>query len=142
MTGGVPLQWYLLHDMMMHPSGRDVIWGWYAAMQQGHPAVAGSGCTAANYYQVFDYPQYPDMWALANGTTMPPGPGTSNSYATIQGGQPADGRDHSQYNQSPYLQGLVDFFSGSSPTPVQPAAPPSTRRWFAGLSRSAVRLGS
>jgi hypothetical protein len=144
----LPFNWWLQHDSFAHPSGRDLVWGWYAALQQGSPIAPGSGFTAANYFQVFDSPQYGQMWVLSYDACQPPGLGASNAFATIQGGQPADGHDHNQYNQSPYFQGLVDFFSVSSPTPVQPVPTRRTRPWFnglspsaAGLSRPAVRMG-
>ncbi len=136
----VELYTFLENDSMSHPTGRDAVYGWYTAMQQGCPTMVGGGATAACYYQLFDAAQFPDMWVLSRGVCQPPGPGTANSFATIQGGPPADGHDHNQTNRSTYFQGLVDFFSASSP--AQPTPVPRTRRWFAGLTRTGVRLGS
>ena len=111
------------------------------ACQIGSPTQTGSGAVLANWYQMFSPVDYPYLWSLAYGTAQPPGPGTSNRFATIQGGQPADGHDHNQGGQSAYMQGFVDWFDASSPAPIQPTYRSPTRRWFAGLGRPLVRLG-
>src|SRR5262249_11167418 len=41
--GTVPLQSFLMHDSFLHPSGRDLVKGWYLAVQQGSPVLSGSG---------------------------------------------------------------------------------------------------
>lgn len=138
-TGTVPLQFYVNHDMFAHPSARDLWYGWFCAVQQGYPPVSGSGATAANYYQLYSYDATPPSyhsWILSHGQEQMPGPGLSSQYATIAGGWPADAHDHNQANaQSPAFQGLVDFFSGSSEgAPTVTATTPATRATEVGVT--------
>jgi hypothetical protein len=150
-----PLGYWLGHDSFAHPSARDLTYGWYATCQQGCPTVPGGGAGLAMYYQMYDsIGTYGQMWVMAYGSHQPPGDGLAyayggaqqsswpaNKYATIQGGLPADGHDHNQYNSSPALQGWRDWFAAMGPIQPTPSAAPRPRRWFAGLRRPVTRLG-
>ncbi len=153
--GTVPLAYALGHDSFAHPSARDLTWGWYATCQQGCPTVPGGGAGLAMYYQMYDgVGTYGNMWVMAYGSHQPPGDGLAyayggeqqvswpaNKYATIQGGLPADGHDHNQYNSSPALQGWRDWFTAMGPIQPTPTPTPRPRRWFAGLRRPVTRPG-
>jgi hypothetical protein len=149
---GTPFQVQLLHDCFAHPSFRDVQWGWYAACQLGDQTLSGGGAVVANDYQLYNNVGYASMWAMGYGPAQPPGDGLlyaydatgshswpANQFATIQGGLPADNRDHNggtPGNTSPALQGLRDWFEVSSPLPAQPTKPGRPRRWFSGLGQA------
>lgn len=106
-------------DCLAHPSARDLAYGWFALCQQGDPTTPGSGASLACYYQAFCPTP---IWSLAQGVGQVAGPGTSNKYATYQGGFPADGHEHAggpAGNVSPLLQGLQDWGAAvAGPTPA------------------------
>jgi hypothetical protein len=118
----VPFQFDLMHDSVLHPSGRDLTYGWLAACQQGDPTLTGSGAVAACYYQLYSAPSFPFMWYTSLGVAEPPGDGTGNGFATIQGGQPADAHDHDRGGTAAYMQGLLDWSAL--------AVPPRSRTFF------------
>ncbi len=143
----VPFQYQLLHDSFSHPSFRDAVWTWYSWCQTGCQTV-GPGAAGANYFSMYSVISYPNMWVLSNGDMQVPGAGTSNKFATPQGGVAFDGHDHlggASPNQTTGLQGLIDWFGATAPVPISPTptpTPTSTRRWFSGLRRPVMRLGS
>ena len=152
-----PILYLLEHDLFASPSARDNHYAWFMGCQAGSQAVPGSGATLANYYQLYSDIAYGDRWVLCYGSAQLPGDGSSNRYATIQGGMPADGHDHNGGanagwspavangnpigNTSPALQGLIDWINASSIVPVQPVTSVRKRRWFSGLVQNAVRPG-
>lgn len=140
LPGNLPLLAQVMHDQFYHSSYRDLIRGWFAACQLGCQTVAGSGMTLAMYYQIYDAFNYPAMWLLSAGPAQPPGDGQSNQFATIQGGLPADGHDHGQYNEATGLQGMLDWVDASSLLPGQPVAASAKRRWFSGSGQLARRF--
>ena len=147
-----PLFDQMCHDCLAHPSARDLIYGWYWACQQGCPTVPGGGCGLGVYYQMYNNISYPDIWEMAYGSSQPAGDGVSlvyggassfsfpaNKFATIQGGFPADGHDHNEFNAAPALMGWRDWNQAVAPPIPAPAA--RARRWFQGLRRPVLRLG-
>jgi hypothetical protein len=154
----VPLRNLLTHDSFSHPSYRDLIRGYYVMCQQGSPLVPGSGAVLSEYFELYYQPYTggATTWLLADGAQQLPGDGLGhayaggqtiavppNRYATIQGGYPADGHDHQQYNVSPGFQASRDWWDATSPAPTRPpvAAAARPRRWYAGLTKPSARLG-
>jgi hypothetical protein len=128
-------------DALYHSSFADVVYCWYAALQNGDPKVANSGLLYASYFSAYQDSATGQLWKLADGSNQVAGPGTLNQFVTPQGGAPANGNSHGYYqtNQAPGLQGLSHWI-GQQPQP-QPLHQPATtsiprRMWFAGLSRS------
>ena len=107
--------------------------------QQGCPTFSGSGAALMMYYQLINPPSYPEMWTLAVGSQQLPGTGSGNTFATIQGGAPADGHAHYQADTSPALLAFQNWIGVSSPTP--PTTSSGGRRWFAGLRKPVMQLG-
>ena len=101
------------HDANAHPSFAYVAQTILYAMQQGDQTVPNTGASAACYFSAYLPPTGGQDWKLAVSSSQPPGPGTSNLYATAQGGAPADGKDHNDVNTSPGLYGLGMF--GAAP---------------------------
>jgi hypothetical protein len=120
----VPLQYHLQHDSLLHPSARDLVYGWFAAVQAGCPWVPDSGADVACYFQIYGYgPSYPFIWHLSLGAAQRRGTGAGNRFATVQGGAGAAsdlGHDHNRGSTSPGYQGLMDFVGASRPGPAAP----------------------
>ncbi|MHB1558863.1 MAG: hypothetical protein ACYC61_15530 [Isosphaeraceae bacterium] len=140
----VPLRMVLLHDAFAHPACADRIWTWYSMCQTGCP-TAGSGSAAAVYYQMYnDLSVPPYEWCLSYGNRQAPGVGTTNRYASPQGGANFDGHDHNggaTPNQATAMQGFINWFGATATVPGTPTPTP-TRKWFSGLRRPVMRVGS
>lgn len=133
----------LAHDSFLHPSAADAQRNFLLHEQRGNPTVPGSGVQLACYYSMFDQPQYPAVWMLAEGTSQMPGDGLGHAYAgsstygvapnrfaTIQGGYsadgvPPDGHDHFQFGTSPMLQAMRSWSDVASPAPGTPTPTPT-----------------
>jgi hypothetical protein len=127
----VPLRNLLLHDALMHPSAGDCLHGYYLTVQQGNPQHPGSGAILMAYFQIYGFVQYPWMWVQALGSQQMPGDGSSNRFCTRQGGDPADGHDHTPENDSPMLGTFNRWIGWTSPMVETPGV--ESPRWYTGM---------
>lgn len=141
----VPFAHLIMHDSFAHPSCRDAVWSWFSMCQTGCPSY-GAGAAMVSYFSLYNSFDYPYFFLLAYGDIQSPGAGTSNRFATLQGGPDGDGHDHNAGtapNQATALQGFIDWYGATATVPVSPTpTPTSTRRWFPGLRRPVMRPGS
>lgn len=97
----------LSHDCHAHPNGYDLITSMLSVFQN-------NGFHFVNYYCFclpLDFLSSATMyeWGLYRWHGQPAGRGLSNQFATALGGSPADGKDHTDLNQSPMAQALLDW---------------------------------
>lgn len=133
----------LQHDLASSPAAYKVEWVNNQVLQRGHQSYAGTGLAFYTKYQLYNNAVPPanlsDTWYTASGTGQPAGRGSSNAFATIQGGLPADNHDHMGgaavainggppvRNVSPALKAAGDWIAGSGPaTPAVASTVPAS----------------